>query len=273
MQAKASKLSDYIRSTVIRQSRRANVGHIGSALSVADLIGALYAGPLEVENADRDRFVLSKGHAALALYAALAASGRIDPGTLDQYCGDGSLLGVHPEKELDGVDFCTGSLGQGLSVGAGAALAARAQESGRRTYVLVSDAELNEGSVWEAAMFAGHHQLDNLIAIFDVNGQQALGFTADVLNLDAAPEMLAGLGWDVQRVDGHDHRLIGEALAAALARNGRPHAIIAETTFGKGVSFMESKIEWHYLPLDEEQYGQALSEIAPPEVGSADQDS
>ncbi len=255
-------LSDYIRRAVIEQSRRANVGHIGSALSVADLIGALYAGPLLADGPDRDRFVLSKGHAALALYAALAGTGRIPEADLDEFCADGTLLGVHPESELEGVDFCTGSLGHGLSIGAGAALAARVQRSERRTYVLASDGELNEGSVWEAAMFAAHHHLDSLVAIFDINGQQALGYTKDVIDLGAAEDCFSVFGWDVQVVDGHDHELLAEALKRASARDGKPHAIMAQTTFGKGVSFMESRIEWHYLPLDQDQYRQALSELA-----------
>jgi transketolase len=257
-----ARLADGIRRAVIEQSRRANVGHIGSALSIADLIGALYAGPLATDAPDRDRFVLSKGHAALALYAALAATGRIPEAALDDYCGDGSHLGVHPERELAGVDFCSGSLGQGLSVAAGAALAARVQGSQRRAYVLLSDAELNEGSVWEAAMFAAHHKLDNLVALFDVNGQQALGYTKDVMDLGAVEDRFAVFGWDVQVVDGHDHELLAAALDTATERSGRPHVIMAQTTFGKGVSFMESRIEWHYLPLTEEQCGSALDELA-----------
>lgn len=255
------RLADEIRRIVISQSWRAKVGHIGSALSIADVVAALYAGPLRTDGDQRDRFVLSKGHAALALYAALEATGRLRPGVIETFCEDGSLLGVHPEHELDGIDFCTGSLGHGLSIGVGAALAARVQGSPGRAYVLLSDAELNEGSVWEATMFAAHHRLDNLIAVIDLNGQQALGYTRDVLELGDIEDRFAIFGWDVQVAAGHDQKALTDALEAAQASSGRPHVIVAQTTFGKGVSFMESRIEWHYLPLSAEQHTTALREL------------
>ena len=161
----------HIRRIVLEQSKRAHVGHIGSALSIADLVAALYANVLRIRDphdSDRDRFVLCKGHAALAVYAALFLKGWIDKAEMNTYCGDGSMLGVHPEHTLPGVDFCTGSLGQGLSMGVGSALASRMQRSGRRVFALVSDAECNEGALWEAAMFAAHHELTNLVAIVDL---------------------------------------------------------------------------------------------------------
>ena len=165
---------------IVEQSQRAHVGHIGSSLSIADIVAALFAGPLQrvtPDDANRERFILSKGHAALALYAALHETGRLTSAELSTYCGDYTPLGAHPEHVVGGVDFSTGSLGHGLSIGAGAALAARLQGSDRRVYVLLSDAECNEGSVWEAVMFAAHHRLSSLVAIVDVNGQQALGYT------------------------------------------------------------------------------------------------
>ena len=179
-----------IRRHVLEQSKRANVGHIGSALSVADILAALYGRVLRggPNDPDRDRFVMSKGHAALALYAALHLTGHLSTDVLMSYCGEGTHLGVHPHHGLTGVDFSTGSLGQGLSMAAGAAMAARLQTSQRRVYALLSDAECNEGSVWEAAMFAGHHRLDNLVAIVDANGQQALGYTEDVISLEPLEE-------------------------------------------------------------------------------------
>jgi transketolase len=219
-------------------------------------------GPSSISRAGRDRFVLSKGHAALALYAALVHTGRLDAEQLDTFCGDDTLLGVHPEAELDGVDFCTGSLGQGLSLGVGAALAARMQRSDRRVVVLLSDAELNEGSVWEAIMLASHHRLGGLTAVIDLNGQQALGYTKDVLDLGDVEKKLAAFGWDSCTVDGHDHVALSEALAAT---GERPRAVVARTTFGKGVSFMESRIEWHYLPLDADRYDAAVTEVSAPE--------
>lgn len=252
-----------IRLTVIEQSWRAGVGHIGSALSIADMLAALFAGPIadaDPADPDRDRFILSKGHAALALYAALVQTGRLDPPELDRFCTDGTALGVHPEHEVGGIDFSTGSLGQGLSIGAGAALAARMQGSARRAFVLMSDAEVNEGSVWEAAMFAAHHGLDNLVALVDVNGQQALGYTADVLDCEPLAARWEAFGWRVVEVDGHDVAALGAALAEAQG-GGAPHVLLCRTTFGKGVSFMESKIAWHYLPLDEAGYEQARAEV------------
>lgn len=259
----AGERSDYahnIRRTIIDQSYRAKVGHIGSALSISDLVAAVVAETKDGgEGADRDRIVLSKGHAALALYAALHLDGRLADGEIDTYCADGSLLGVHPEHGLDGVDFCTGSLGQGLSLGAGAALAAKRQGSSRRVFVILSDAELNEGSTWEAVMFAAQHRLDNLELVIDLNGQQALGYTNEIIDLGHVGEKLALFGWSAETVAGHDQN----ALGAALARpgEGRPQATVAETTFGYGVSFMESEIKWHYLPLDDDSYAVAVSDL------------
>jgi transketolase len=262
------RLAYEIRRAVVDESMRAGVGHIGSALSIADLLAALYGGVLRIGEAadpERDRFVLSKGHAALALYAALAATGRIERELLSTYCGEGSMLGAHPEHVLPGVDFSTGSLGQGLSIAAGAALAARRQGSPRRTFALLSDAECNEGSIWEAAMFAAHHRLSNLVALIDVNGQQALGYTRDVMDPGPpARERWAAFGWDVHEVDGHDAdgiaRLIGE-LDMDSDPPAPPHVLLAQTVFGRGVSFMESRIEWHYLPLEVETHRRAVAEL------------
>lgn len=243
---------------------RARVGHIGSALSVADILAALYTGILRIPSArdpERDRFVLSKGHAALALYAALNATGRLADADLDTFCADGSRLGVHPEHALPGVDFSTGSLGHGLSMGAGAALGARLQGSSRRVFVLLSDAECNEGSVWEAAMFAAHHGLANLVAIVDVNGQQALGHTKDVLDLSPLSRRFEAFGWDAVEADGHDTAALAAALGAFDMTKGRPHVLLARTIFGRGVSFMERQIKWHYWPMSGDDYTRALLDI------------
>src|SRR4051794_2325086 len=251
-----------IRRIVLEQSKRANVGHIGSALSIADLVAVLYCGVLRGVGTDdpgRDRFVLSKGHAALALYAALHLCGLLSDDELDSFAGDGTLLGTHPERELKGVDFTSGSLGQGLSTACGAALAARLDGSQRRVFCLLSDAECNEGSTWEAAMFAGHRRLGNLTAIVDANGQQALGYTRDVLDLEPLAARWDSFGWEAREVDGHDH----DVIRAALERpdpDDRPSVLIARTEFGHGVSFMTNRIEWHYWPLDEDQYRLALAE-------------
>lgn len=254
-----------IRRIILEQSKRAHVGHIGSALSIVEIICALYGNVLRIdatEDAERDRFILSKGHAALALYSALFLRGWITEEELNSYCMDASLLGVHPEHALNGVDFSVGSLGQGLSFGAGSALAARLRQSTRRVFVLISDAECNEGAVWEAVMFAAHHRLSNLTAIIDLNGQQALGYTAEVLALSPMAEKWRAFGWDVREVDGHDVTALEEVMKERDAVDGPPRVVIAKTTFGKGVSYMEGQIKWHYYPMSENEYASALEEIA-----------
>jgi transketolase len=253
-----------IRRIVLAQSKRAGVGHIGSALSVADIVAALYGGVLRVQDPadpERDRFVLSKGHAVLAVYAALSLRGWLAPEQLDTYCGDGSLLGVHPEHALPGIDFASGSLGHGLSYAAGAALAARMRGSARRAFALLSDAECNEGSVWEAAMFAAHHGLANLVAMVDLNGQQALGYTDEVLSLSPLAPRWESFGWDVHEVDGHDVEELATVIGRLDTVTGRPHVLIAHTVFGKGVSYMERQIKWHYNPMSDDEYRQAVAEI------------
>lgn len=254
-----------IRQIIIEQSKRAGVGHIGSALSVVEIIAALYGSVLRIDdpsNSDRDRFILSKGHAALALYAALFLKGWIAQATLDTFCADASQLGVHPERVVKGVDFSIGSLGQGLSFGAGSALAARLRQSSRRVFVLLSDAECNEGAVWEAAMFAAHHRLSNLTAIVDLNGQQAFGYTADVLSLSPMSDRWRAFGWDVRETNGHDVAALTEAMNEPGSADGPPRVVIAGTTFGKGVSYMEGQIKWHYYPMSDREYADAVVEIS-----------
>jgi transketolase len=257
-------LSRQIRRGVLEQSKRANVGHIGSALSVADLLAAIFGGVLKADSAsdpERDRFILSKGHAALALYVALHATGRLSDATLARFCMDGSPLATHPEHVVRGIDFSTGSLGQGLSYAVGAAFAARMQRSARRAFALLSDAECNEGSTWEAVMLAAHHRLGNMIALVDVNGQQALGYTRDVLDLAPLSARWSAFGWDVHEVDGHDVDALTSTMQSLPSDGSGPHVLLARTTFGRGVSYMEHKISWHYLPMSDEQYATALEEL------------
>jgi len=235
-----------MRRIILDQSNRAHVGHIGCALSIVDIIVALYANVLRIpdpEDTDRDRFILSKGHAGLALYGALFLKGWLTEDNLNTFCGDRSLLGVHPEHALVGVDFSTGSLGHGLSMGAGAALAARLQRSARRVFVLVSDAECDTGSLWEAVMFAAHHRLSNLIVIVDLNGQQALGYTDEVLNLNPMLNRWRAFDWDAHEVDGHNVAKITETITGLETAFGPPHVLVAHTVFGKGVSYMENQIK------------------------------
>lgn len=253
-----------IRKIILEQSYRAGVGHIGSSLSIADILVALYRDVLIIPSANdqnRDRFILSKGHAALALYAALYLRGIITYDTLETFCGNGSEVGTHPEYSLEGIDFSTGSLGHGLSIGCGAALAARLQNAERRVYVLISDAECNEGSVWEAVMFAVQHQLSNLVVILDFNQQQALGYTKDVCDLSPIEDKWAAFGWDVISIDGHDADGITTTIDNIDTKLSIPHLIVAQTTFGKGVSYMENQIKWHYWPMSDKEFDTALKEI------------
>ncbi len=253
-----------IRKIIIEESKRANVGHIGSALSIADIVAVLFGNELRLAGTDdplRDRFILSKGHAALALYAALYLEGILTEAQIQTYCKDGSMLGVHPEHRLRGIDFSTGSLGNGLSIGAGTALAARMKGFDYRTFVLVSDAECNEGALWETVMFAAHQKLSNLVAVVDDNGQQALGKTKDIIDLQPLAEKWTAFGWEVHVTDGHDTACLREVFAGLDTATGKPKVVICKTVCGKGVSFMEGKVAWHYLPLSDEQYFQALRQI------------
>jgi transketolase len=257
-------LSWQIRRGVLEHSKRANVGHIGSSLSVADMLAAVLGRVLRSESdldPERDRFVLSKGHAALALYVALHATGRLSAEDLAGFCVDGSPLATHPEHLARGIDFSTGSLGQGLSYAVGAAFAAQMQGSARRAIVLLSDAECNEGSVWEAVMFAAHHRLGNVVALVDVNGQQALGYTREVMDLAPLSTRWSAFGWDVHEVDGHDVNELSNTINRLPTDDASPHVLLARTTFGKGVSYMENQIAWHYLPMSDEQYKTALAEL------------
>jgi transketolase len=251
-----------IRRLILEQSYRAHVGHIGCCLSIADILVSLYDKVLKLENFSdplRDRFVLSKGHAALALFSILFLKGMITAEQLSSFHGDNSYLGVHPEYGLPGVELATGSLGQGLSSGAGMALAAKLKKEKWRTFVLLSDAECNEGSVWEAAAFSSQHQLSNLTAIIDFNKQQGFGYTKDVISTRQLGQKWKAFGWQVDEVDGHNPTAVTKVLNSPT--KNKPHLVLAHTSLGKGVSFMERLVDWHYLPLGQEQYTQALQEI------------
>lgn len=272
MQRELQRTAALIRRQVIEQSWRAGLGHIGSCLSIVDILAALYGTTLRIDHPGdphRDRFILSKGHAALALYAALYATGRLSEEELTSYCADGSALAGHPEHVVDYVELSTGSLGHGLGVAAGLALAARLQGHDWRTFALLSDAECNAGSVWEAAMFAAHHRLGGLVAIVDANGQQALGPTAEILQLEPLIERWRAVGWEAIEVDGHDPDRLSATLVG-LDRSRGPHVVIARTVFGRGISFMEGELAWHYSPLDGEQYRCALDELEPSAVPNED---
>ena len=263
-----------VRRIILEQSKRANVGHIGSCLCVVEILCALYSDIVRAaspDDPDRDRVILSKGHAGLALYAVLSQRGWVEPNLLESFCADNSFFGVHPEATVPGIDFSTGSLGQGLGLAAGAALAARMQGSSRRVYCLLSDGECNEGSTWEGAMFAAHQQLDNLTVIVDANGQQAFGLTRDVIDMSNLSERWSTFGWAVEQIDGHSLEELRQGLRPR-GRHTQPRILIAHTVFGKGVSYMEKglangrqhlldlPINWHYLPMTDEEYACALAE-------------
>lgn len=259
-------LARNIRRLSLQMVARAKASHIGSALSISDIIAVLYSGvlhvnPSEPEMPERDRFILSKGHACVAVYAALAERGFFPLSELESYGQDHSNLMNHVSHKVPGVEFSSGALGHGLPFGVGKALAAKRLHMAWRAIVLLSDGEMDEGSNWEAFMFAAHHKLDNLIAIIDYNKLQSLTTVADTLGLEPLAGKLRAFGWSVQEVDGHNHDQLRQALSTAPWETGKPSILIAHTTKGKGISFMENKVEWHYRSPGLEQLAQALAEL------------
>lgn len=257
-------LARRVRVEALRMVHRARASHIGSALSIADIVAVLYGQVLRVDSrqpewAERDRFILSKGHACVAVYAVLAEAGLLSRETLATYGSEGALLMNHISHHVPGVEFSTGSLGHGLPFAVGKALAAKLRNEGWRTFVLLSDGEMDEGSNWEALMFAAHHRLDRLCAVIDYNRLQSLDTVANTLGLEPLADKLAAFGWSVQNVDGHDHAQLAAALAAPSA--GQPRVVIAHTVKGRGVSFMENRVEWHYKNPDDAQLRLALAEL------------
>jgi transketolase len=255
--------SAFVRRRVLELAHGAGKGHIGSALSVADLVTVTldYVRGLGTTSATRDRCVLSKGHAAMALYANLGMRGILSSQDLDGFCGEGSLIATHPMAAVPGIDFSTGSLGQGITFAVGAALAGVKSGDDRRVFCILSDSELDEGSTWESVLIAAHHRLHNLTVLLDLNGQQALGRTRDVLGVQGVPDAWASLGWNVTEVSGHDPQAIAEAIEGALVSEG-PHLLVARTVAGYGVPFMEGRVEWHYLPMSDEQFPLALRAVS-----------
>ena len=245
----------------------AKSGHPGGSLSIADIMAYLYFykmknNPVNPNDPDRDRFVLSKGHTAPALYAALALKGYFDRAELAKLRQVDSFLQGHPDmKHTPGVDMTTGSLGLGISAAAGMALAAKIDGKAYRTYTVVGDGESEEGQVWEACMFAAHYKLDNFCLIVDWNGLQIDGPVAEVMNPTPHDKKLEAFGFNVICIDGHDFEQIDAAFTAAENCKGKPTAIIAKTVKGKGVSFMENQVGWHGNAPDDEKYAQAVAEI------------
>ena len=248
---------------VLNAAKLANKGHIGSGLSICEIVVAMLASASDIGSTkiDRTRIVLSKGHAALAYYAALNEFGIISEDDLNSYCVNGTKFGTHPDPSQPGTDFMTGSLGQGIGFGVGSAMASKLQKRQGQTFVVLSDSELNEGSTWESLFLAGHNNLKKLVVILDLNGQQAMGKTKDVLRLDGLPNQLEMVGWNCLSMDGHDAENLALACSRKLDDGSKPLLVIAKTIAGKGVSFMEGKVEWHYMPQTDDQHRQALEEV------------
>ncbi len=258
-------LAKQIRQHAVEMVHRANASHIGGCLSMADLLAVLYNGTLHVRPSepmwnDRDRFVLSKGHCCAGLYAALALRGFFPVDELQNYGQPGSRLMAHISSHVPGVDFSTGSLGHGLPFGCGKALAAKRLGQNWRTFVMLSDGELDEGSNWEAILFAGHHRLNNLVAIVDFNKIQSLGDVKDVLGLHPLADKFRAFHWAVREIDGHDLEQIQKALSTPP--DHRPTIIVAHTVKGKGVDYMEHQLKYHYsAPRTDDQLQDALQQL------------
>lgn len=259
-------LAKKMRSNAVKMIGAAEASHVASVLSVTDIVAVLYADVLRFESKDlkqdkHDRFILSKGHAGVSVYTALAETGFIDKSLLDTYYTNGSLLSGHVSHKVNGVEISTGALGHGISIGTGMAFAQKLNGSEFRTYVVVGDGECNEGCVWEAAMFASQHKLSNLTVIVDKNGMQALGKTESIIDMSPLADKWKAFGFNVIETDGHNH----DALKSALTKADgvKPTAVIADTVKGKGVSFMEKDpLLWHYRNPSGELLEKALKEIS-----------
>jgi len=262
-QKKAKELRKEILTMAFKSQRH----HISSSLSIIDVLVVLYWGVLKISpqdhwNLKRDRFILSKGHAASALYAVLADRGFFPKKYLESYGKEGTILGIHPDYGyLAGIELSTGSLGHGLSAGCGMALAAKLDSLNSRVFVLLSDGECDIGTVWEAVLFANQQKLDNLVAVVDYNKFQAFGKVKDVIDLEPFVKKWKAFGWEVREVNGHNFKQLLQATKSVPLKKGKPTVIIAHTVAGKGVSFLENKLEWHYLNLTKEQYKRAISEL------------
>lgn len=258
-------LANEARISALRMTSAARAAHIGSSLSMIDILAAIYCGIANLgtgeNDPNRDVVLVSKGHAAAGVYAVMAHVGLIPIDWLERYCQDGAELGGHVTSEdIPWVDFSTGSLGHALPFGLGVALAAKRDGSPRRVFVLLSDGELDEGSNWEAALFASHHSLDNLTIFIDRNHLQSLRSTEDTISLEPLTDKWRAFGWNVENVDGHS---IGDLISSyeRLASKGSPAAIVCETIKGKGVSFMEGTIAWHYKSASADELLIAIEEL------------
>lgn len=256
-------LASEIKKLVLKMTHLSGASHVGSCFSVLDIVSVLYSSNFDIrlenwKDNKSNRVILSKGHAIAALYAALATKGFFPIGQLDNYCKNGSMLGGHPNHLVPGVELSTGSLGHGLPYATGIALAKKKLGYGGQVFVIVSDGELDEGTTWESALFAQHNNLCNLTVIVDRNFLQSLESTESTLSLEPLDEKFRSFNWEVETIDGHDHIKLINVLSKTQLK---PKLIIAETIKGKGVSFMENEVKWHYKSPNQEEFEKALKEI------------
>jgi len=264
--SKILKLAQKIRIHATRMIHTAKSSHLGSNLSMAEIMAVLYGkflhiSPDEPSAADRDRLILSKGHAAAGYYAVLAECGFFPIEWLDSFYVNGARLAGHATRGTPGIEVSSGALGHGLPMAAGMALAGKRDRLSYRVFAVLSDGECDEGSTWEAAMFSAHHALDNLVAIVDYNKIQALGHTKNIVDLEPFADKWRAFGWSVREIDGHDIEEILSALKEVPFETDRPTCIIAHTIKGKGVSFMEDDVLWHYRNPQGEEYEEAMREL------------
>jgi len=261
------RIATEIRKHVVQMVYKAKSSHVGCCLSIVDLLTVLYFRILNIDpkspmSDERDRFILSKGHAVAALYATLAKKGFAPIEVLKSYCADGSILAGHSTlNAMPGVEASTGSEGHGLSIAVGMALAAKHDKKPYKAFVIVGDGECNEGSIWEAVLFAAQHKLDNLTVIVDYNKIQGMGFTKGIIELEPLDKKWESFGWSARIIDGHDFDQIEYSLKSVPFEKNKPSVIIANTIKGKGISYMENRYEWHYKSPNDEQLKIALQEL------------
>ena len=261
-------LSQKVRKDILQMAYDAQASHIGSSFSMVEIIVTLYElilknNPKNPNDPNRDRLIISKGHACTAPYALLSELGYFKKELLKKYAKNGSILMSHVSSEVPGIEFSTGSLGHGLPVGLGMALFAKNNNKKWKVFVLLSDGELNEGSNWEAFMMASHLKMDNLTVIIDNNRIQAMGFAKDIIDMEPLEDKFRSFGWEVARVDGHNFHKIYNSLKNLInKKSSKPKILIADTVKGKGVSFMENEVFWHYHSPDKDEYSRALKELA-----------
>ena len=265
--SKSEMLAIQLKKDLLNMLHRANASHVGGCLSSLDIVSVLYEGVLRIKPSrprasNRDRFILSKGHTGAVVFATLANKGFFPKSWLNTFCkNDGKIPGHIDSHEVPGVEFSTGSLGHGLSAGIGMAMGLKYKNAKSNVFILLSDGEMNTGSTWEAAMFASHHKLNNIIAIIDKNKIQSFGRTENILNLDPLDQKWKSFGWKVYKIDGHNHKKLKETLLKAKKSKTKPVVVICDTIKGKGLEKMENKLISHYRPPTDEEVRQIMEKV------------